>query len=52
MPRFEKRVFQKESDLLKVYREADARAKYLNDTDEKLLGYHQVIEFCANSEKC
>ena len=44
--------FQKESDLLKVYREADALAKYLNDTDEKLLGYHKVIDFCLSSEKC
>ena len=52
MPKFEKRLFQKESDLLKVYREADALAKYLNDTDEKLLGYHKVIDFCLSSEKC
>jgi len=52
MRSFEKRQFQRESDLLKVYREADARAKYLNDTDEKILDYHKVIGFCLNSEKC
>lgn len=52
MRAFEKRPFQREADLLKVYREADARAKYLNDTDEKILDYHKVIDFCLNSEKC
>ena len=52
MRSFEKRQFQRESDLLKIYREADACAKYLNDTDEKILDYHKVIGFCLNSEKC
>lgn len=52
MQNLRKRSFQKESDLLKVYREADARAKYLNDTDEKLLSFNKVIDFCSNSEKC
>ena len=52
MRAFEKRPFQREADLLKVYREADARARYLIDTDEKLLSYHKVIDFCLNSEKC
>ena len=52
MRAFEKRPFQREADLLKVYREADARARYLIDTDKKLLSYHKVIDFCLNSEKC
>ena len=52
MQKFERSSFQKESDLLKVYRQADARAKYLNDTDEKLLSYHGVVDFCLRSKKC
>lgn len=52
MRAFEKRTFRRESDLLKVYREADARARYLIDADEKLLNYHKVIDFCLNDEKC
>lgn len=52
MQKFERSSFQKESDLVKVYRQADARAKYLNDTDEKLLSYHGVVDFCLRSKKC
>lgn len=52
MRKSEQDSFQKESDLVKVYRQADARAKYLNDTDEKLLNYHQVVDFCLRSKKC
>ena len=46
------RVFHKESDLLKKYREAYERAKYLSDIDSKLLSYNEVINFCADSKKC
>ena len=44
--------FKKESDLLKKYREASERAKYLADIDDKLLTYNEVINFCADSKKC
>ena len=44
--------FQKESDLLKIYREASEGAKYIRDTDEKLLSYSKVIDFCVHSDRC
>ncbi|MBO4284868.1 MAG: hypothetical protein J5895_01375 [Alphaproteobacteria bacterium] len=46
------RSFKNESDLLKKYREAVQRAKYLSDIDDKLLSYNEVINFCADSKKC
>ena len=47
-----KHTYKTDSDLLKTFRRADAAAKYLQDTDEKLLSYHSVLEICANSKKC
>lgn len=52
MARIHNRLPFKESDLLKSYREADARARYLYDTDEKLVSYRQVLDLCANSKQC
>lgn len=47
-----KRPFRSDSDLLKVYRAAFERAKYLKDIDDKLLAYNEVISYCANAKQC
>ena len=52
MPRLKRRMYEKESDLLKVYREALESAKYLYDTDDKLAAFHKVLNFCIDSKKC
>ena len=41
-----------QSDLLKIYRVANERSKYLSEIDDKLLSYGNVVQFCANSKKC
>jgi len=46
------RPYQKDVDLLKVYRQAFESAKYFSDTDDKLWGYSKVIDYCAKSKKC
>lgn len=46
------RSYLKESDLLKIYRKADNRAKSFSDIDEKLLSYGEVVSACATSKKC
>ena len=47
-----KRVYTRESDLLKTYKQALESAKYLKDIDDKLLCYGDVIRFCAKSDRC
>lgn len=47
-----KRPFHSDSDLLKVYRAAFERVKYLHDVDDKLLAYNEVISYCANAKQC
>ena len=44
--------FENAHDLLKVYRTAFEKAKYLKDNDEKLLAYNEVINYCADSKLC
>ena len=46
------RPFQSQGDLLKIYRAASERAKYLQDIDDKLLAYNEVISYCANAKQC
>lgn len=48
----QKRPYNKESDLLKVYRRAFQNAKFFTDPDDKLLSYNSVIQYCTKSEKC
>lgn len=52
MPGLKNRVYSQESDLLKTYRQAFESAKYLQDIDDKLLSYGNVIRFCAKNNRC
>jgi len=47
-----KHLYNKDSDLLKVYKRADEAAKYFSEVDDKLFSYHNVLDFCASSKKC
>lgn len=44
--------FEKAQDLIKVYRMAFEKAKYLKDYDEKILAFNEVINYCASSKTC
>ena len=44
--------FEKTQDLMKVYRMAFEKAKYLKDFDEKILAFNEVIDYCASSKVC
>ena len=44
--------FEKTQDLIKVYRTAFEKAKYLKDYDEKILAFNEVINYCASSKTC
>lgn len=46
------RPFKTASDLLKIYRAAYEKSKYLPDIDDKLLAYNEVINYCADSKLC
>ena len=52
MIRSEKRPFQTGNDLVKIYRAAAERVKYLQDIDDKLLAYNEVITYCAHAKQC
>lgn len=52
MHKAEVRPFHSSSDLLKMYRVASEKAKYLQDIDDKLLAFNEVISYCANSKLC
>lgn len=52
MRKSETKPFQTSSDLLKIYREAYEKSKYLQDIDDKLLAYNNVISYCADSKRC
>ena len=52
MMRSEKRPFQTGNDLVKIYRAAAERVKYLQDIDDKLLAYNEVITYCAHAKQC
>lgn len=49
---YKPKPFQNSSDLLKMYRVAFEKVKYLQDIDDKLLAYNEVINYCANSKLC
>jgi hypothetical protein len=44
--------FKTSADLLKIYRAADEKARYLPDPEDKLLAYNDVIKYCSNSKFC
>ncbi len=44
--------FENAQDLLKVYRAAYEKAKYLKDSDEKIFAFNEVINYCAESKLC
>lgn len=44
--------FEHTQDLLKVYKAAYEKAKYINDFDEKILAFNEVINYCAASKLC
>ena len=44
--------FENAQDLLKVYKSAYEKAKYLKDFDEKILAFNEVITYCAASQLC
>lgn len=44
--------FRSSSDLLKMYRAAYEKSKYMQDIDDKLLAYNEVINYCSNSKRC
>ena len=52
MMRVTKRPFQTGNDLIKIYRAAAERVKYLQDIDDKLLAYNEVITYCAHAKQC
>lgn len=52
MLRYQQKSFQKSNDLMKMYRMAYEKAKYMRDIDDKLLAYNEVISYCANSKMC
>lgn len=52
MRKNEAKPFEKSSDLLKIYREAYEKTKYMQDIDDKLLAYNEVISYCADSKRC
>ena len=47
-----RKPYENTQDLLKVYRIAFEKVKYLKDFDEKLLAYNEVINYCAESKTC
>lgn len=44
--------FENAQDLLKVYRAAYEKSKYIKDADEKILAFNEVINYCAASKIC
>ena len=52
MLRYTNRPFTSSNDLMKVYRMAYEKAKYMRDIDDKLLAYNEVIDYCSHSKQC
>lgn len=52
MLRYQQKPFQNSGDLMKIYRIAYEKSKYLQDIDDKLLAYNEVINYCADSKLC
>jgi len=52
MLKYAEKPFEKTNDLMKMYRMAYEKAKYLPDIDDKLLAFNEVINYCANSKLC
>ncbi len=52
MKNLKEKPFHSDTDLLKIYRMASERVKYLRDIDDKLLAYNEVISYCADSKLC
>lgn len=52
MLKTQRKPYETAQDLLKVYRAAFEKAKYLKDDDEKLLAFNDVIDYCAKSKTC
>ncbi len=44
--------FENAQDLLKIYRAAFEKAKYIKDADERILVLNEVINYCASSKIC
>lgn len=47
-----RKPFENSQDLLKIYRMAYEKAKYVKDFDEKILAFNDVINYCADSKLC
>ncbi len=52
MSRLKQKAHAKEPDLLKIYRKAYERSKYLYDIDDKLANFQKVLDFCSSSKIC
>ena len=52
MLKSQRKPFETPYDLLKVYRAAYEKTKYLQDADEKILALSDVINYCASSKIC
>lgn len=52
MPHVAEKQFKTAVDLMKIYRAAYEKSKYLQDIDDKLLAYNEVINYCADSKLC
>ena len=52
MLKTQRKPYENAQDLLKIYRAAFEKAKYLKDDDEKLLAFNEVIDYCAKSKIC
>lgn len=44
--------FENAQDLLKIYRAAFEKTKYIKDADERILVFNEVINYCASSKIC